>query len=51
MFNKNIRYYKFVRVLALMGLIKEETWQKFCMACVEELMKENEDVLKRLKNI
>lgn len=34
-----------------MGLIKEETWQNFCQACLEELMEENQDVLKRLKNI
>ena len=51
MFNKHIRYYKFVRKLALMGFIKKETWQNFCMACLEELMRENEKVLKRLKNI
>lgn len=51
MFNKNIRYYKFVRKLALMGLIKEETWQNFCEACLKELMEENEKVLKRLKNM
>ena len=51
MFNKNIRYYKFVRRLALLGLIKEETWQNFCNACLEELMEQNQDVLKRLKNI
>lgn len=51
MFNKHIRYYKFVRRLALMRLIKEETWQNFCKACLDELMQENEKVLKRLKNM
>ena len=50
MFNKNIHYYKFVRRLALMGLIKEETWQNFCAACLEELMKQNQEVLEKLKN-
>jgi hypothetical protein len=51
MFNRNIRYYKFVRRLALMHFIKEETWQNFCTACLEELMQENEKVLKKIKNI
>ena len=50
MFNKHIRYYKFVRKLALMHLIKEETWQKFCEACLNDLMEENQNVLNRLKN-
>lgn len=51
MFKKNIRYYKFVKRLALMGLIKKETWQNFCKACLKELMEENEKILERLKNI
>lgn len=29
----------------------EEVWSEYCVALVEKLMKENRDVLERLKNI
>lgn len=33
------------------GIITTENWQEFCVICLEEIMKKNEKVLDRLKNI
>lgn len=33
------------------SVIDEQEWQEFCTTMLEALMEENEDVLKRLKNI
>lgn len=33
------------------GCIDHENWRDFCVACLEMLMEENQDVLKRLKNM
>lgn len=33
------------------GKVSEEIWNKFCMACLENLMEKNKEVLDRLKNM
>lgn len=31
--------------------IDQDTWDKYCLACLEELMKKNEKVLDKLKSM
>ena len=43
--------YKLVKCWYERGAIDDQEWQEFCTAMLEGLMEQNQDVLKRLKNI
>lgn len=45
------RLYNIVKSWYDDGIITTENWQEFCVICLEEIMKENEKVLDRLKNV
>ena len=50
-FHQAIQNYEQVRVRYLKGEISESLWNAFCLECLEVLMVDNKEVLKRLKNI
>ena len=33
------------------GDITKEQWDKYCLCCLDELLEQNQDILKRLKDI
>ena len=45
------RIYIIVKSWYDQSLIDDQEWQNFCTAMLEILMEDNQDVLKRLKNI
>jgi hypothetical protein len=45
------RVYALVKCWYERDAIDDQEWQEFCTAMLEVLMEENQDVLKRLKNI
>lgn len=45
------RLYNVVKKWYVDGVINMEKFQEFCEVCLEEMMKENEKVLDRLKNV
>lgn len=49
--NKMERVYALVKCWYDRGVIDEQEWQEFCTTMLEALMEENQEVLKRLKNI
>ena len=50
-FHQAIQNYEQVRVRYLKGEISENLWNAFWLECLEVLMADNKEVLKRLKNI
>lgn len=44
-----IKNYELVRSWFRKGTISPNDWDEFCMACLEELMKDNKNILKKLK--
>lgn len=44
-------YYHKVYHWFLEDRVSEEVWNKFCMACLENLMEKNKEVLDNLKNV
>ena len=50
-FHQAIQNYEQVRVRYLKGEISEELWNAFCLECLEVLIADNKEVLKRLKDI
>ena len=48
--NQAINNYSHVYYLYKSGQISENLWNQFCVACLETLMGDNQEVLKRLKN-
>ena len=45
------RVYVLVKCWYERDAIDDQEWQEFCTAMLEALMEDNQDVLKRLKNI
>ena len=45
-----LRHYELVRDLWESKEIREATWNDFCAVCLEELMEDNQNILRRLKN-
>lgn len=45
-----IKDYDFMYQLYKNHQISKQRWQEYCTACLEELMKQNQEVLERLKN-
>jgi hypothetical protein len=50
-FHQAIQNYEQVRFRHTQGEISEELWNAFCLECLEVLMADNKEVLKRLKNM
>jgi len=49
--NQAINNYSHIHYLYKNGYISEDLWNQFCLACLETLMGDSQEVLKRLKNI
>lgn len=49
--NQALNNYSYIYYLYKSGQIDENLWNEFCLACFETLMEDNQEVLKRLKNI
>jgi hypothetical protein len=50
-FHQAIQNYEQVRVRYAKGEINENLWNAFCLECLEVLMTDNKEVLKRLKDM
>ena len=44
-----IKNYELVRTWFRKGAISKNDWDEFCMACLEEIMIDNKNILKKLK--
>ena len=44
-----IKNYELVRSWCHKGTISKNDWNEFCMACLEEMMIDNKNILKKLK--
>jgi hypothetical protein len=44
-----IKNYELVRSWFRKGAISKNDWDEFCSACLEEMMKDNKNILKNLK--
>ena len=43
--------YDKIKVQYLKGKITDDEWDTFCMECLDELLRDNAETLKKLKNI